>query len=114
MHIFKQANERHGAFIDHSGNIIDSRTGAAISLGIVERDEPDENGLQGDGSGEGEDEGVVLTDGYSFFDSVSLNSLPPSNPTPISRKSAYDCVYMAIGRDRQASNNTTQASAERW
>lgn len=67
MHIYRLANERSDAFKDHSGNLIDSRTGAPLILHVEDEDVQDGQEVVGE---EGEEPGVY-TEGYSFFDSVS-------------------------------------------
>lgn len=79
--IYRQANERVGAFVDHSGNLIDARTGAALMNSFtLDEDEEDLVGVEGartpgltvEGTqGTGEESAGALTEGYSFFDSVS-------------------------------------------
>lgn len=84
-HIYRQANERQGAFVDHSGNVIDARTGAPLSLATpADEEDEDYGGLGGGARTPGLTEGgmtattggledsMVLTEGYSFFDSVSV------------------------------------------
>lgn len=71
MHIYKLANEREDAFMDHSGTLIDSRTGAPL-LRVVEDDEDDDGPGDGAVTPGGENFGVY-TDGYSFYDSVSIS-----------------------------------------
>lgn len=66
--IYRQANERPEAFVDHTGTLIDSRTGSALVVDQDE-DEDDEGGDAADGA-DGEDPSA-LTAGYSFYDAVS-------------------------------------------
>lgn len=78
MHIHRLANERSDAFMDHSGTLIDSRTGAPL---VVLPEEEDEDAVLASGAGKkdgtvtpgglaGVEDGVY-TEGYSFYDSVS-------------------------------------------
>lgn len=62
MHIYRQANERTDAFVDHSGVVIDTRSGSAL---VVDQFEDDDDATLGDDNGE------LYTLGYSFYDSVS-------------------------------------------
>ncbi|KAF8332392.1 acyltransferase ChoActase/COT/CPT [Cantharellus anzutake] len=65
--IYRQANERSGAFVDHSGNLIDARTGSALVVPVELPEEGEDDGA----AAEEEEEGGLLS-GYSFFDSVSI------------------------------------------
>ena len=67
VHSYRLANERTDAFTDHSGNLIDSRTGAPLVLHVDDEEEQDAQEAVGE---DGETPGVY-TGGYSFFDSVS-------------------------------------------
>jgi hypothetical protein len=63
MHIYRQANERTSAFVDHSGLVIDACTGSGLAINHL--DDDDDTTL-------GDDDGEPYTLGYSFYDSVSI------------------------------------------
>ena len=65
--ICRQANESFSSILDNSGYLIDERTGSAL----VVPDELPEEGVGEDDGAEEEEEGGLLMNGYSFFDSVS-------------------------------------------
>ena len=65
--ICRQANESLSSILDNSGYLIDERTGSAL----VVPDELPEEGVGEDDGAEEEEEGGLLMNGYSFFDSVS-------------------------------------------
>jgi len=67
MHTHRLANERTDAFMDHSGNLIDSHTGAPLVLHVDDEEEQDDP----EAIGENDETPGVHTEGYSFFDSVS-------------------------------------------
>lgn len=74
VHIYKQANERSGAFVDHTGVLIDARTGSALVVDENEEENEDnEDGKLGTGLAEEEDPNLVS--GYSFFDSGEMEQM---------------------------------------
>lgn len=68
MHIHRQANERSDAFVDHSGVLIDSKTGVPLVSSIIMEEDEDEEGTVADDLD-------MYTDGYSFFDSGEVEKL---------------------------------------
>lgn len=68
--ICRQANESSSLAVDHSGHLIDERTGLALAV-------PVELSEEGDGEDDAaEEEDGPLISGYSFFDSVSVAGSP--------------------------------------
>ncbi|KAG9033901.1 hypothetical protein FRB95_014104 [Tulasnella sp. JGI-2019a] len=64
----RAANERNGAFVDHSGTLRDSRSGKALVVPPLFADETEAGPL----TPNPEEDGDALADGYSFFDSGEI------------------------------------------
>ncbi|KAG8876810.1 hypothetical protein FRB98_007023 [Tulasnella sp. 332] len=72
--LHRAANERSGAFMDHSGTLRDVRTGKALLVTSIEDEEESklETGHLTPGGVDVADDAGAFTDGYSFFDSVEI------------------------------------------
>jgi len=80
----RQANERAGAFMDHSGVLRDVRTGSAIVGDDI--DEDDEDVLEPE---------EPLTSGYSFFDSGEVDLLNQRHKKHRKRQSVGKIIRIA-------------------